>query len=73
MVSQQYAHIHPWADIVTCHSLPGPGVLDGLKARIFNQEKPRGCFLLAEMSSNKNLITESYKQGEHNIGFLNLF
>lgn len=63
-VSLQYEkgvyRISSWADLVTVHSLPGEGILKGLKAG-----KPdgaaRGVFLLAEMSSEGNLITSDYK------------
>lgn len=48
--------ISEWADIVDAHSLPGPGIIEGLK-----QVNPsKGCLLIAEMSSKGNLITESY-------------
>lgn len=56
--SQGIYNIGSWADLVTVHSLPGPGVLTAIKESIENNE--RGVFLLAEMSSAENLITNSY-------------
>jgi uridine monophosphate synthetase len=63
-VSLQYSkgiyRISEWADIVTVHSLPGDGILKGLKAAL-SDAPPRGAFLLAEMSSDGNLISSDYK------------
>ncbi|XP_037036768.1 uridine 5'-monophosphate synthase [Bradysia coprophila] len=62
-VSMQYSKgvykISQWADLVTCHSLPGQGVIDGLKNGIGDYSN-RGVFLLAEMSSKGNLTSEKY-------------
>ncbi|XP_013188315.2 uridine 5'-monophosphate synthase [Amyelois transitella] len=52
--------IAEWADCVTSHSLPGEGVLKGLAA-VPAGPTSRGVFLLAEMSSEGNLITQEYK------------
>ena len=64
-VSLQYTkgiyRISSWADLVTVHSLPGDGILKGLK-EVVTDVKPRGVFLLAEMSSEGNLITSDYKE-----------
>lgn len=51
--------ISQWADLVTVHSLPGAGVLQGLKS-ILTDESTRAVFLLAEMSCADNLITAKY-------------
>ncbi|MBN2048801.1 MAG: orotate phosphoribosyltransferase [Spirochaetales bacterium] len=48
--------IAEWADFVTVHMIPGDGILKGL----FEGVGDRGCFLLAGMSSEGNLITEAY-------------
>lgn len=47
-----------WADIVTAHALPGPGLVKGLAD--VGRKKNRGVFLIAELSSNHNLITPTY-------------
>lgn len=64
-VSLQYSkgvyRISEWADIVTVHSLPGDGILKGLKAAV-TDVPARGAFLLAEMSSDENLINSEYKE-----------
>lgn len=49
-----------WADMVTAHSLPGPGVVEGLKKVGLKQQ--RGLLLLAEISSKPNLLDEKYAQ-----------
>lgn len=79
-VSLQYSRLLSWANVVTAHVFPGPGVITGLKKgledshirdmknscvdgayknvlQMVNEENnPRGCFLLAEMSSEGNLL-----------------
>lgn len=52
--------ISSWADLVTVHSLPGQGVLKGLKSVLTDPSQQRGVFLLAEMSSQGNLATAQY-------------
>lgn len=63
-VAQQYAggqfKISSWADLVTVHSLPGQGILKGLKSVLNDPTQQRGVFLLAEMSSQGNLTTAQY-------------
>ncbi|XP_053672006.1 uridine 5'-monophosphate synthase [Anopheles nili] len=65
-VAQQYAggmyRIADWADLVTVHSLPGQGILKGLKAAITGERSldTRGVFLLAEMSTEGALTDEKY-------------
>lgn len=62
-VSLQYSRgiykISTWADLVTAHSLPGDGILKGLK-EVIGDEQNRGVFLLAEMSSDGHLMTADY-------------
>jgi orotidine-5'-phosphate decarboxylase len=48
-----------WADIVTVHAVPGPGILSGLKSVI--GERVRGALMLAEMSSKGNLCSPEYQ------------
>ncbi len=63
-VHLQYWHgiyrIAEWADIINAHSLPGPGIIQGLA----NNRHPgvRGVLLLAQMSSAGNLFSEIYQQ-----------
>ncbi|XP_053607763.1 uridine 5'-monophosphate synthase [Plodia interpunctella] len=68
-VSLQYQKgmfkIADWADCVTSHSLPGEGVLKALSSSCNGVAK--GVFLLAEMSSEGNLITPEYREASVNM------
>ncbi|XP_076313310.1 rudimentary-like isoform X2 [Tachypleus tridentatus] len=49
-----------WADIIDCHPLPGPGMLEGLKQA--GIKKGRGCLLIAQMSTKGNLVPANYPE-----------
>lgn len=49
-----------WADLVTCHALPGPGVIEGL---VGVAPTGRGCVIVAEMSTAGSLATGEYTRG----------
>lgn len=55
-----YHMAEEWAELVTCHALPGPGVITGLKGVA---GEGRGCVLVVEMSSEGALATEEYTKG----------
>ena len=49
-----------WAELVTCHALPGPGVVEGLKEVAVEGS---GCVMVVEMSSQGSLTTPDYVTG----------
>ena len=60
-VTLQYELLH-WADLVTVHTVAGPGAVMAIKnvLKSAGSLEKRGCLLVAEMSSDKNLISPQY-------------
>ena len=63
-VQKQYAEgiykIRDWAHLVNAHPLPGPGLIEGLREK--RGAETMGCLLIAQLSTQNNLITEDYTQ-----------
>ena len=63
-VKHQYQHgiyhIADWADMINAHSLPGPGMIQGLAEA--GRKQHRGLLLIAEMSSTGHLMDAAYTQ-----------
>ena len=59
-VELQSENITFYADLVTVHGIPGPGVLEGLRQNCI--ENGCGVLLIAEMSSQGTLIDDAYTQ-----------
>ncbi|CAL8265996.1 unnamed protein product [Lota lota] len=52
--------ISSWAHLVNAHAVPGPGVVQGLRAA--GKPLGRACLLIAQMSSQGSLATGDYTQ-----------
>jgi len=59
-VRQQYEgglySICSWADMVNVHVLPGPSIVEAIK----QVDPSKGCVVIAQMSNEGNLLSDSY-------------
>ncbi|CAF0804929.1 unnamed protein product [Adineta steineri] len=72
--------IATWADLVTVHVLPGEGIVQALEQSVQSIDEPRGCLLIAQMSSKgaltnnedyvKGVIKCAEKYSDYVIGFI---
>ena len=54
--------IRSWSDIVTAHRISGPDIIDGIAAGWADVQRIGGVLLLAQMSSQGNLLTSEYTE-----------
>lgn len=57
--------ISEWADLITIHHLPGPGIIQALKESADNQK--HGCLIVAEMSSINSYTSKQYAEEAINL------
>lgn len=69
-VELQSGPITEYADFITVHSIPGPGILDGLRSNCTKNEC--GILLIAQMSTDKNLIESVYTRRTIEMALSNL-
>lgn len=71
--------IAEWADIVNAHTVPGPGIIEGLVDSMKEQDSERGLIMLAQMTPEGTLAEDEYTQKsvamcemykEHVMGFI---
>lgn len=60
IVKMQSELITKYADLITVHSISGIGILEGLKSNCLSNNC--GILLIAQMSSNGNLINKKYTE-----------
>lgn len=59
-VSMQSEYITEYADLITVHSVPGPGILEGLRDNCLKNNC--GVLLISQMSSKDSLIDKEYTE-----------
>jgi orotidine 5'-phosphate decarboxylase subfamily 1/orotate phosphoribosyltransferase len=70
IVSEQAKLIVTYADLITAHGLPGPGILSALRYDCIRNNC--GVLLIAEMSSQSNLLNETYTNSVVDMAINNL-
>lgn len=53
-------HISSWADITNAHTVPGPGIIQGLKEVADAENEERGLIILSQMTPEGTLATGEY-------------
>ncbi len=56
-----------WAQLVTAHAIPGPGIVKALREAAETTPKGMGCILVVEMSSEGNMAVGEYVQSAVNM------
>ena len=62
-------NISKWADIINAHTLPGEGVISGLREGC--KDRDIGLLLLAQMSSRENLFSAEYTRKTVDLAYQN--
>lgn len=51
-----------WADIINCHIISGPGVIEGLREAVSEQRRNRALLIVMQMTSDGQLINQAYTE-----------
>lgn len=49
-----------WADIINCHIVSGPGVIEGLREAAAEQRQKRALLIVAQMTAEDQLVSQTY-------------
>lgn len=65
-VKSQYSggiyNISKWSNFINAHSIAGSGCIQGLKEVASQCSEPKGCVLIAQLSTKNNLIDNNYTE-----------
>lgn len=56
--------ISKWSNFINAHSIAGSGCIQGLREVASECIEPKGCILIAQLSSKNNLIDQNYTNSD---------